>query len=44
MPSMNELLVGVGIWALGALLFTLMVRVASAITTGKFRDGVALAR
>ncbi len=37
-PSMNELMVGVGIWAVGALLFTFMVRVAKAITAGELRD------
>jgi molybdopterin-containing oxidoreductase family membrane subunit len=36
-PSMNEVLVGIGIWAVGALLFTLMVRVAIAITQGKLQ-------
>ncbi|HXV36610.1 MAG TPA: NrfD/PsrC family molybdoenzyme membrane anchor subunit [Myxococcota bacterium] len=36
-PSANEVLVGIGIWAVGALLFTLMVRVAIAITQGKLR-------
>jgi molybdopterin-containing oxidoreductase family membrane subunit len=36
-PSMNEVLVGIGIWALGALLFTLMVRVAIGITQGKLQ-------
>ena len=36
-PSMNEVLVGAGIWGIGALLFTLMVKVASAITRGEFR-------
>jgi hypothetical protein len=39
---MNELMVGVGIWAVGALLFTFMVKVASAITGGKLRDEAAL--
>jgi molybdopterin-containing oxidoreductase family membrane subunit len=41
-PSMNELMIGGGIWALGALLFTFMVKVASAITTGEFRRDAAL--
>jgi len=36
-PSLNEISVGIGIWAIGALLFTWMVRVAIAITTGKLR-------
>ncbi|MCP5043848.1 MAG: polysulfide reductase NrfD [bacterium] len=36
-PSSTEIAVGAGIWAIGALLFTLMVRVAEAITTGKLK-------
>jgi molybdopterin-containing oxidoreductase family membrane subunit len=36
-PSVTEVLVGIGIWAIGALLFTFMVRVAIAITTGDLR-------
>jgi len=36
-PSANEVMVGIGIWGIGALLFTLMVRVANAITAGDFR-------
>lgn len=36
-PSATEALVGIGIWAVGALLFTLMARVAIAITTGDLR-------
>ena len=40
-PSLNELMVGVGIWALGALLFTFMVKVANAITTGEIGDEAA---
>ncbi len=36
-PSLNEILVGVGIWGVGALLFTLMARVATAITVGELR-------
>ncbi|MBW2716578.1 MAG: polysulfide reductase NrfD [Deltaproteobacteria bacterium] len=36
-PSATEVMVGIGIWAIGALLFTLMTRVAIAITTGKLR-------
>ena len=43
LPSMNEVMVGAGIWAAGALLFTLMVRVAQAITTGELREGGAVA-
>jgi molybdopterin-containing oxidoreductase family membrane subunit len=34
-PSLSELVIGAGIWAIGALLFTFMVRVAKAITTGE---------
>jgi molybdopterin-containing oxidoreductase family membrane subunit len=41
-PSMNELMVGLGIWAVGALLFTFMFRVANAITRGKLRNEAAL--
>jgi len=37
-PSMVEIGVGVGIWAIGALLFTLMAKVASAITSGELRE------
>ena len=36
-PSLNEILVAVGIWGIGALLFTLMAKVAMAITVGKLR-------
>ena len=36
-PSLNELMVGAGVWAIGALLFTLMVKVAMAISAGDFR-------
>ncbi len=36
-PSPNELAVGVGIWALGALLFTWMVKIAMEINVGSFR-------
>ena len=36
-PSVTEVLVGTGIWSVGALLFTLMVRVANAITAGDLR-------
>jgi len=36
-PSLNEVLVGAGVWGVGALLFTLMVRVASAINAGDLR-------
>jgi Ni/Fe-hydrogenase subunit HybB-like protein len=36
-PSATEAWVGIGIWAIGALLFTLMARVAIAITAGDLR-------
>ncbi len=36
-PSLVELIVGAGVWGVGALLFTLMVKVAMAITVGEFR-------
>ena len=36
-PSLNEVLVGAGVWGIGALLFTLMVKVAMAITVGELR-------
>jgi molybdopterin-containing oxidoreductase family membrane subunit len=36
-PSLNELLVAAGIWGIGALLFTLMAKVAMAVTVGKLR-------
>lgn len=36
-PSLNEILVGVGVWGFGALLFTLMLKVATAISAGEFR-------
>jgi Ni/Fe-hydrogenase subunit HybB-like protein len=36
-PSLNELAVAAGIWGIGALLFTLMAKVAMAITVGKLR-------
>ena len=37
-PSMIEIGVAVGIWAIGALAFTLMVKVSSAITAGELRE------
>ncbi|MBW2279722.1 MAG: polysulfide reductase NrfD [Deltaproteobacteria bacterium] len=40
-PSMVEVLVGAGIWGLGALSFTLMVKVALAINVGEFRARAA---
>jgi molybdopterin-containing oxidoreductase family membrane subunit len=36
-PSSNEVLISLGVWGVGALLFTLMVKVAMAITTGSMR-------
>ncbi len=36
-PSATEMAIGVGIWATGALLFTLMVKVTMAINDGDFR-------
>jgi Ni/Fe-hydrogenase subunit HybB-like protein len=36
-PSGTEIAIGVGIWGTGALLFTLMVKVAMAINDGDFR-------
>lgn len=36
-PSLNEVLVAAGVWGIGALCFTLMVKVAMAITEGEFR-------
>jgi molybdopterin-containing oxidoreductase family membrane subunit len=36
-PSLNEVLVGAGIWSAGALSFTFMARVALAIEFGEFR-------
>ncbi len=41
-PSTNELMVGCGIWAVGALLFTLMVKVANAITAGELSHTATL--
>jgi len=37
-PSSTEVVVGLGIWAFGAFLFTLMTKVASAITSGSLRS------
>jgi molybdopterin-containing oxidoreductase family membrane subunit len=37
-PSLTEFFVSAGIWALGALLFTVMARVALAIQTGRLRS------
>lgn len=36
-PSLNEVMVSAGIWGVGALLFTLMVKVAMEITVGNMR-------
>jgi molybdopterin-containing oxidoreductase family membrane subunit len=36
-PTMNEFLVGIGIFGVGALLFTLMSRVAISVANGTFR-------
>jgi len=36
-PSLIEVMIGIGIWAIGAFLFTLMVRVANAITADDLR-------
>jgi molybdopterin-containing oxidoreductase family membrane subunit len=36
-PSLTEVMIGIGIWAIGAFLFTLMVRVANAITADDLR-------
>jgi molybdopterin-containing oxidoreductase family membrane subunit len=36
-PSRNEILVSVGVFSFGALLFTLMVKVATPIMLGEFR-------
>ena len=36
-PSLHEVLIGLGVWATGALVYTLMLKVAIAISTGEFR-------
>jgi molybdopterin-containing oxidoreductase family membrane subunit len=36
-PSLNEVMVSAGIWGIGALVFTLMVKVAMEITVGNMR-------
>jgi len=36
-PSPNEIMISAGVWAVGALLFTLMVKVAMEITIGNLR-------
>ena len=38
-PSLNEVVVSVGVWGIGALLFTFMVRVAMAVDVGDMRYG-----
>jgi Ni/Fe-hydrogenase subunit HybB-like protein len=43
-PSLNEVMVGIGIWAVGALLFTWMARVAIAITAGHLRHATVSQR
>ena len=35
-PSQHEIIIGAGVWGLGALLYTWMVRVATAISAGEF--------
>jgi molybdopterin-containing oxidoreductase family membrane subunit len=41
-PNLTEIAIGVGIWAVGALCFTLMVKVATSIGLGRFRDRTTL--
>jgi len=36
-PSKNEIFVGIGVWAIGALLYTFMVKIAMSINVGEFR-------
>ncbi|MSR64079.1 MAG: hypothetical protein EXS08_16785 [Planctomycetes bacterium] len=43
-PSRDELWVSAGIFSLGFLLFTLMVKVATRIMLGEFHAGAAWAR
>lgn len=43
MPSMMEVLVTVGVWAFGAMAYTLLVRAAIAIDTGRLRHPRAAA-
>jgi Ni/Fe-hydrogenase subunit HybB-like protein len=38
-PSLNEVMIAAGIWGIGVLLFTLMVKVAMEISVGKMRYG-----
>jgi CBS domain-containing protein len=37
MPSLQEVMIGLGIWAFGALLYTLAVRTVIALDTGRLR-------
>jgi CBS domain-containing protein len=37
MPSMKEVLISVGIWAFGAMIYTMFVRVVIALDTGRLR-------
>ena len=41
-PSLNEILVSMGVFSIGFLLFTLMVKVATPIMLGEFRMGAPL--
>ena len=36
-PSLNEALIGAGVWAIGALVFTILVKLASSINLGLLR-------
>jgi len=36
-PSLNEVAVSLGVWGVGALVFTLMVKVAMAVSAGEMR-------
>jgi molybdopterin-containing oxidoreductase family membrane subunit len=36
-PSVTELSVGLGVWGVGALVYTLMLKVVLAINNGSFR-------
>jgi hypothetical protein len=42
-PSLNEVMVGVGVWGVGALAFTLMAKVAMAIDVGELRYKIGAA-
>ncbi len=39
-PSINEILVGVGIWAFGVMLYSMLVRVALAVIQGRLSDKI----